>query len=499
MARYVSIWFPHLTTDRLTIQRPELADVPFVLAAPSRGRVIVKAASPKAQACGIAEGMVVADARAVLPSLHVMEDDPELAGKLLRALAKWTLRYTPLAALDHPDGLVLDATGCSHLWGGEMAYLKDIASRLTGNGYHVRLAMADTIAAAWAVCRFDKKKRIVAPGAQLEALLALPPTALRLDPACVEKMHKVGFYQIKSFIYITPSVLRRRFGQPLLDRIGQALGHVHEVFEPIQPPEPYQERLPSMEPILTATGIEIALQKLLEMLCSRLVKEGQGIRKAILKCYRVDGEMRHIEIGTSFASCSIKHLFKLFELKISTIKPALGIELFVLEAPVVEPLGEQQDMLFNMSTTSQWVEIAELLDRLVARAGPDISHRYLPAAHYWPERSTKEASSLKEQPVTDWRTDRPRPVHLLPVPQKVEVTAPIPDYPPMLFRFQGEIHKIKRADGPERIEQEWWIEEGLHRDYYTVEDESGARFWIFRRGHYQDDNRPEWFIHGYFA
>lgn len=69
----------------------------------------------------------------------------------------------------------------------------------------------------------------------------------------------------------------------------------------------------------------------------------------------------------------------------------------------------------------------------------------------------------------------------------------------MLFRYQGEVHNIKRADGPERIEQEWWIQQGLHRDYYTVEDEAGARFWIFRLGHYKNDNKPEWFIHGYFA
>ncbi|UTM21802.1 DNA polymerase Y family protein (plasmid) [Dyadobacter chenhuakuii] len=499
MARFVSIWFPDLTTDRLVLKRPELAGTPFVLAAPSRGRVVVKAASPQARGCGIVEGMVVADARAVLPSLEVIEDDSELAGKLLAALAKWALRYTPLAGVDLDDGLILDATGCTHLWGGEMAYLKDIVARLKGSGYDARAAMADTIAAAWAVCRYGKSERIVAPGAQLDALLALPPTALRLEQITLEKMHKLGFYQIKSFVYIAPSVLKRRFGQALLDRLGQALGHVHEAFEPIQPPEPFTERLPCLEPIRTAPGIEIAMQKLLEMLCSRLVKEGQGVRKAVLKCYRIDGEMRQVEIGTSFASCSAGHLFKLFELKIPTIEPALGIELFVLEAPIVEPLGEQQDQLFNIGAANKWVEIAELLDRLVARAGPDISHRYLPAQHYWPERCTVEAASLKEQPQTTWRIDRPRPVHLLPEPQRVEVSAPVPDYPPMLFRYQGEVHKIKRADGPERIEQEWWIQQGLHRDYYTVEDEAGARFWIFRLGHYQDDNKPEWFIHGYFA
>jgi protein ImuB len=68
----------------------------------------------------------------------------------------------------------------------------------------------------------------------------------------------------------------------------------------------------------------------------------------------------------------------------------------------------------------------------------------------------------------------------------------------MLFIYKGKIHKVIKADGPERIEREWWLEDGLHRDYYAVEDEQGARYWIFRLGHY-DEHKPEWFIHGVFA
>ncbi|HYK47844.1 MAG TPA: DNA polymerase Y family protein, partial [Parafilimonas sp.] len=98
-----------------------------------------------------------------------------------------------------------------------------------------------------------------------------------------------------------------------------------------------------------------------------------------------------------------------------------------------------------------------------------------------------------------WRNDRPRPIQLLPVPHAVEVMAPIPDYPPMTFRYKGRLHKVEKADGPERIEPEWWIEKGSLRDYYTVEDEEGKRFWIFREGQYDADKIPSWFIHGFFA
>jgi protein ImuB len=143
--------------------------------------------------------------------------------------------------------------------------------------------------------------------------------------------------------------------------------------------------------------------------------------------------------------------------------------------------------------------LAELLDRLATKAAKDGIRRYVPDEHHWPERSIKLAASLEERPATPWRTDRPRPIRLLAQPEPVLVSAPIPDYPPMLFRYKGVVHEIKKADGPERIEREWWLEEGEHRDYYSVEDQEGRRYWLFRSGHYDVDNPHAWFIHGFFS
>ncbi|TDE17386.1 Y-family DNA polymerase [Dyadobacter psychrotolerans] len=496
--RYVNIWFPHLTTDRLIIRNPDLKEIAFVLASPERGRMVVKAVNTVGEVNGIGPGMVVADAKAVFPELQVMDYKPEQAEKLLNALAEWCIRYTPIVAVDLPDGLILDATGCAHLWGGEPAYVNDIFSKLISSGYNVRVSMADTVGAAWAVCRYGPDVRVVESGRHADALFALPPHALRLDPIITERMKKLGIYQIRNFIAMPRNVLRRRFGQQLLDRIDQALGPSNELITPVKPIEPYQERLPCLEPIVTATGIKIALQRLLTSMCQRFKNEGIGLRKAIFKGYRMDGKIEQIEIGTNGPSSNTEHLFKLFELKIATIEPAFGIELFILEAPVVEDMAVVQESLWNASGGSDHIGLLELLDRIAARAGINSVKRYLPRQHHWPERSVEIVSSLQKQLETGWRTDRPRPVHLLSKPESIVVTAPIPDYPPMLFRYKGKIHKVKKADGPERIEREWWLENGLHRDYYCLEDEEGARFWIFRLGHYNDD-KPEWFVHGFFA
>ena len=496
--RYVSIWFRHLLTDWLTLRQPDLQNIPFVVAAPDHGRLVITAANIIAESQGIGPGMVAADAKALVPSLKVIDDIPGKTSKLLKAIGEWCIRYTPIIAIDLPDGLLLDVSGCTHLWGGEKEYLREIVNRLKSKGYDVRAAMADTIGAAWAIARFGKVTPIIEPGTQVSALLQLPPVALRLEPAILKRMQKLGLRTISSFITMQRSALRRRFGSDLLLRLDQAVGNVNEPIQPLQPIEPYQERLPCLEPIRTATGIEIAIQRLLEGICGRLQQEGLGLRAGILKCYRVDGKIIQIQIGTHKASHHAGHLFKLFELKIASIEPALGIELFILEVPKVEEVSPSQEVIWSGTPNLEDHALTELLDKLAGKFGTDKIHRYLPVEHYWPERSIKLASSLAEKPVITWPTDRSRPIQLLSKPEAIAVTAPIPDYPPMLFIYKGKRHKIKNADGPERIEREWWLDKGEHRDYYHVEDEDGQRYWLFRSGHYSG-NQSQWFIHGFFA
>ncbi|MES2376635.1 MAG: DNA polymerase Y family protein [Bacteroidota bacterium] len=498
--RFISLWFRHLMTDWLTLRQPELKDVPFVLAGPERNRIVIRAANALAEAQGVHIGMAAADAKAIVPNLKVLDDIPGQPPKLLKALGEWCIRYTPIIAIDMPNGLILDITGCAHLWGGERPCLKEIVTRLRSKGYDVRGAMADTVGTAWAVARFGKIKAIIGQDEQQDALLPLPPTALRLEPLILDRLHKLGFYTIGKFIGLGRTAMRRRFGDGFLLRLNQALGTEDEPLQLLQPIEAYSERLPCLEPINTAVGIEIAIKTLLENLCKRLAGEGKGIRTAILKCYRIDGQLVSATIGTNNATHNINHLFKLFELKIATIEPALGIELFTLEAPKAEDVEPEQEVLWAPEDCGLTdTRLAELLDRLTNKIGPNAIHRYLPQERYWPELSIKLAPSLKDKPATVWRTDRPRPSLLLPRPERIEVTALLPDNPPMLFIYKGERHVIKKADDAERIEREWWLDEGPHRDYYMVEDDKGRRYWVFRSGHYADDNKPQWYIHGFFA
>ena len=497
--RFISVWFHHLCTDWFALKQPALTGRPFALSGLSHGRMIITAANEVAERGGVYTGMSQADASAFVPSLEVLKDRPGLEEQLLHRLAEWCIRFTPIAAPDEGRGLLLDVSGCTHLWGGEEAYLNDLLKRLKARGYNARAAMADTIGAAWGLARFGSSSVVIPSGQQLEAISELPAAALRLDMETVERLDKLGLRQVKDFMSMPRSALRRRFGQGILQRLDKAAGKEEEVVNGVQPAAPYTERLPCLEPITTLTGIEMALQQLLQVLGKQLEGDGKGLRTATFRGYRVDGQAVGIQVGTVRPTHHVDHLFSLFSTRIDTIEPALGIELFVLEASGIEELHPAQTRLWESVGGLQDPRLSQLLDRITNKVGAQVVQRFLPEEHWWPERSIKPATSLESQPQTAWTLTRPRPVQLLPQPLAIEVTAPIPDYPPMLFRDKGGLHKILKADGPERIEQEWWIEEGAHRDYYAVEDEEGRRYWLFRSGHYDAEKKGGWFLHGFFA
>jgi protein ImuB len=498
--RIVSVWFRHLLADWWALRRPELKNKLVILVTADHSRMIVAATNLLAQKAGITIGMPAADARAMFPDLEVLQHQQEQAQQILEEIAEWCLRYTPIACVDlENDGLLLDVTGCPHLWGDETIYLKVILTRIRASGYDVRGALASSVGTAWAVCRFSQAFPIIQPGDEAAALGSLPPSALRLPVKIIQRLLQLGYYQIHGFLSMPRSMLRRRFGQDLLVRIDQALGLVEEPLRPLQPVVAYQERLPCLEPIRNRAGIEIALHRLLEGLCKQLQADGKGLRSAILKCHRVDGEIIQIQIGTNRPSHHLEHIFKLFELEISKLRPELGIELFLLEAPITEEAEAVQETMWAATGSLIDPSIAELLDRITHKLGPEAVQRFLPRQHYWPERSFKPSASLQEKPAIPWPQHRRRPILILPVPEPIQVAAPLPDYPPILFIYKEHRCYIKKADGPERISNEWWLESGEHRDYYAVEDEAGKRYWLFRSGHYQEDGQSKWFLHGFFA
>jgi protein ImuB len=538
-----------LSTDRITHRSPAPPDGPLAAVAPVKGAQRLTAVDDEASRLGLVPGMALADARAMYPALTVVDADPRADADLLAAVADWCDRYTPLVGLDPPDGLVLDITGCAHLFGGEVALLRDMVRRLDKGGYGARVAIADTVGCAWAFAHHATSS-IVPLGGMREAILPLPPAALRLETGVAEALAQAGLKRIADLIDLPRAALAARFGVWLVRRLDQALGREDEPITPRLPPPTYVVEQPFAEPIALERDVLGTLHRLAGRIGRVLEQHGDGARVLQAALFRTDGKVYRVRLGTSAPLRDAEAVMRLFADRLAAIgdacDPGFGFDLVRLSALVAERQAETQSSLAGPDGAA---ELAHLIDRLGARFGldrvtvpvardthiPEYAAAAVPAhAVSSPSPRSRgegrsegllpEARSMRQGPLTrsplaidlspqagrgeaeeaeqDSRAPV-RPIRLFERPEAIEAIAEVPDGPPVRFRWRRVLHEIAATEGPERIAMEWWRDADGHaltRDYFRAETRAGMRVWLYREGLYgRETGSPRWFVHGLFG
>lgn len=454
-------------------------------------------------------GMGLADARVLRPDLDLGEADFSADRAALLALARWCNRFSPWTTPDGDDGIALDISGCAHLFGGERALAMAMIERLARRGITGRVAIADHLGAAWAVAHGGPEIcAIVPPGAARVALADLPVTALRLDLSAAELLVQLGLRRIGDLYALPRAALVARCGARMVQRLDQALGLMSEPLSPLVPASAYWSHRSFVEPLVRPEDLAAASRVLIADLCRDLAVAGQGARQLILAFYRVDGRVEEERIGTAMPTRDPYHLWRLFEERLPLLDPGLGVEDMALFATRVEPLASSQHRFGGTIALAESgaglaaaeADLAALVDHLSQRLGVAAVARLQSHQSHVPERAVRFLSAFHHAAVkAPWQPGRLRPIRLLPRPEPIEAIAPVPDDPPLQFRWRRRVHRLRSADGPERLSGEWWRESAPLRDYYRVEDEEGRRFWLYRAGLYRPETRPQWFLHGFFA
>jgi protein ImuB len=462
------------------------------------------AVDEKAASYGAACGQTVADAAALAPSLKIVEAEPEEDLRALKRLADWCVRFSPAVAVDPPDGLSLDIEGCAHLWGGEAAMAETLRRRLAEQGIPARTAIAETFGAAWALARHAREDITVSSGDDAERLAGLPVSALRISVETGDKLGRLGLKTIGHLVGLPRISLRKRFGVELGLQLDRALGKEKEALVFRHPPTPWIEQRIFAEGLARTEDLQRVLCELAGRLCERLRQEGLGARRFTVFLHRIDGETAHRTIGMALPAQDAKRAAVLFAPKIETVDPGFGIEAVTLSAGAVGPVKTVQAD-WDKAFVGAHADLAPLVDRLRNRLGTDRVWRTAPQESHAPERACTHIAALSLPIQKGWDPEKPRPIRLFRRPEEIVAVAPVPDDPPIYFRWRGRMHRVRRAEGPERIAAEWWRkpwEENAVdrvRDYYRVEDGSGARFWMFRTGLYGSERPTRWWMHGLFA
>lgn len=548
--RSLSLWFPALAAERAVRQGYGLPDAPFAVVGDERNAQVLVSLNAKAREAGLSRGQPLRDAHAMCPELQTKLQNPAQDRAFLTVLRRWAGKFSPWVAEEPPEALVIDLTGCAHLFGGEAALMEQAVEDCAALGLTVRAGIADTVGAAWALARYSgasggnsrsgddiaqearatrsraakrrhwerggaapvaqvkslKKGNIAPPGQTRTALADLPVAALRLDAETAAQLNRLGLRRISDLANQPRAALARRFGRHLVQRLDQALGIEPEAISPAKPQQSFAVRLTLPEPIGLIDDITAALDRLLPVLSTKLSGAGQGARQVALECHRSDHTLSRLEVGLARPSALPDRIRPLLLMKLGEIDAGFGIDMIRLIATIIEPVhahqhrGHVEAASAGATRLHEGTGMDDLLGRIGARVGLEAITRQHPADSHIPEKAAKPLAAAWSEPASVWpRPPAPRPLEIW----RPEIVTTEDDSPhlPATFRWRGRVFETRTGLGPERIAPEWWLDDpdwrtGV-RDYWRITTRSGDRLWLyFAHG---ATLSPGWFCQGSFC
>lgn len=509
--------------------------------------LVLASLAPGAFLAGLKVGQPLRDAVAICPTLSTEHRDHEAEKEFLAELRLWATGYSPWVAEEGEDGLVLDITGCSHLWGGETRMLQQIEANCKTYGLSLSAGLADTRGAAWALARFGQHKagarhsgddidqearatrsrstrkqhwenapvqdracpetnyRIAPPGKIHGMIAPLPVAALRLEPAIVEEITRLGLRRIGDLIGQPRAALARRFGKAVALRLDQAFGTAPEALSPHQAEARLAIRLALPDPIGLLGDMVAALDRLLAKLCTRLEEEGSAARTLRLQLVSTDGAVQYLSATLARPSSDPDRIRPLLAMQFPELDIGFGIDMLRLEATQVEyqtrPEASHSTIGSGRSVDySRTHALTDLIARIGVRIGVDMITLRHPADSHLPERSSLVFSAAWAESYGDWPVCRGVERPLLIWPPEF-VTMQDRSLPGLVCHWRGSEHPILTATGPERIAREWWLDEAEWRsgtrDYWQVTIGACQRLWLFFA--HGGALSAGWFCHGRFA
>ena len=152
--RILSIWFPRLGAERLLRRQGQLCDQVFAVVEDLGQMQVLSSLSERASQEGLQKGQPLRDAQAMCPLLLTRLRNKQAEELFLKGLARWAGKFSPWVAIEPTESLMLDITGCAHLFGSEAGMVKQICEDAGNLGLSMSTGVADTPGAAWGLARY---------------------------------------------------------------------------------------------------------------------------------------------------------------------------------------------------------------------------------------------------------------------------------------------------------------------------------------------------------
>ena len=495
---WLSLRLPTLLLDQLSrgVDTSEAVSLPplAIVISTAKGQRLHQC-NEVARQLGLQPGLSLSAALSSAPELRYFPYDANAEQATLEQLAAWVYQYTSVVSLDPPDALLLEIGGSLRLFGGIGSLGQQLRADLTEQGYHTQITIAPFPALASLLTSAGQERLITDPLRIPWVLHKIPITALPLSPQQQYDLTALGLYHVSDVIAQPRDSLARRFGFELLRYLDQLLGQQADPRPPYTPPLTFQSRLELLD------AVEVSDQLLFA--CNRLLQELSAIVQArVLAVEQLEFQLQHdrawrvqdkrsnassTSLTLNFAqpSADLQHWLNVLRMRLEALVLGAPVSAVALNIKRLVPFETQSHDLFdNRQHTA--TEAAVLLDRLLARLGPESVRGLTTMADHRPEYAWRwflpehlAHKDTKRSGAITLTTPSKRPLWLLRQPLVLETG------PPSDWHLQG----------PERIESGWWDGDDVSRDYYYAQTPQGKRVWLFR----ERRGQRRWFIQGVFG
>ena len=568
--RVLSLWLPNWPIQRLVVSEPELRRQRIVLFRhDARRGQLVAAVSPLAMQDGACVDMPLSEAKSLLQrstpvqkanveksDFYIFEHDPKSDLEALESLADSLESFSPTVGLKtvdqanykqgrRPNSILLEVTGLAHLFGDEHQLARQVLLHCDSQGYLPRIAIADTVGAAWAMARYvagqyfaQHQQPLVLTAGDQETLQQLPVESLCLEPAIINTLYQLGVETVRQLQQLPRNDLAMRFGNSIHRRIDQMTGEIDEPVIARRKPAKFIAEQLLEYPTHHRKTIEVIIGRLVGRLCEQMRAKQRGALEWAIKLVCQVGSPLEFRVNLFQPTALTNQVMPLVEMQLEQIllphmrkfrrHTTIQVQEITVSVTSDALLAQQQRQLFDENPRLDRQSLAHLINRLANRLGtqnvvyptlqagaqPEYSFRLRPLVD--PNRKQRRR---KTKPPKQSHT-LARPLRLFCPPlrlKKIEVNHPVSTNdssrhsehqqprrlaamttiaPPALFRIESSnarSQKIIASSGPERIETGWWRSLTVCRDYWRIETETHQHYWVFR-----DLRSNQWYLHGEF-
>ncbi|MGB3426650.1 MAG: DNA polymerase Y family protein [Burkholderiaceae bacterium] len=448
---------------------------------------------------GVAPGMKLAAAQALVRDLIAVERHLEHEREALAELAAWAYQFSG-EIVAQADGVLIETGGSERLFGGRSRLSRAVRDGLMQLGYRAAFGYAVTPRAARVVA-LARARRLACPhlfdAAHLEAALApLPFTLIEWSDATTDTLHALGLATIGDLLALPRPSFAKRFGRERLDDLDRLLARRADPQPMYAPPERFAATIELPADVTDTARLMLPAQRLLASLEGFL--RGRGAGTTALQFTATHDARRtkpqpptEITLKLAAPERDAGRLGALLAERLTRVtlpEPAIALALAVEQ---LQPFATMNGSLLPQPAEPgvDWLKLAETLH---ARLGSERVFQLQAVDDHRPEHAWRavplaiDGAGAGAVPLPP----SPRPLLLLPLPQ------------PLPLRNDQPLYRdpLTLVTGPERIECGWWDlgrpgVQAVHRDYFVARNGRGQLLWIFRelaapRG---------WFLHGLFA